>query len=139
MNRVILASHAYMAKGVSTSVELILGKQENLSYISAYVEGEEPFELKLRNMLEDYKGDNIIIISDLLGGSVNNEILPLIEQYPNVKLITGMNLMLVISIIISINDNLDDEAINDIVSKSREGIIYFNDKEISDSEGLDEF
>jgi len=38
MRRFILASHAYMSKGIKTSLELILGKQDNLSVYCAYAE-----------------------------------------------------------------------------------------------------
>ena len=41
MKRFILVTHAYMSKGIKSSLDLILGKQDNVSVYCAYTE-EEP-------------------------------------------------------------------------------------------------
>ena len=138
MRKVILISHAHMAKGIVSSVELILGKQDNLEYLSAYVEGEPPFENELKKIIDGNKDNNLIILTDLLGGSVNNEVISMIDGKDNIHLITGMNLILVISILLAEESNLP-EQINQIIDESRKGILYFNDSNIIQDEGLDDF
>ncbi len=127
-----------MAKGIVSSVELILGKQDNLEYLSAYVEGEPPFENELKKIIDGNKDNNLIILTDLLGGSVNNEVISMIDGKDNIHLITGMNLILVISILLAEESNLP-EQINQIIDESRKGILYFNDSNIIQDEGLDDF
>ena len=73
MRRFILASHAYMSKGIKTSLELILGKQDNLSVYCAYAEGEPFFKPLVIQEVEDHPEDEFVMMTDLLGGSVNNE------------------------------------------------------------------
>lgn len=127
-----------MAKGIVSSVELILGKQDNLEYLSAYVEGEPPFENELKKIIDGNKDNNLIILTDLLGGSVNNEVISMVDGKDNIHLITGMNLILVISILLAEESNLP-EQINRIIDESRKGILYFNDSNIIQEEGLDDF
>lgn len=138
MKKVLLISHGHMARGIVSSVDIILGKQDNLEYLSAYVEGEPPFENELKKIIDDNKDNDLIILTDLLGGSVNNEVMSMVDGKDNIHLITGMNLILVISILLADDSNLP-EQINKIIDESRKGIIYFNDSTIIQDEGLDDF
>lgn len=138
MKKVVLISHGYMARGIVSSVELILGKQDNLDYLSAYVEDEPPFENELKKIIEGNIENELIILTDLLGGSVNNEVISMVDGKENIHLITGMNLILVISILLAEESNLG-EQINQIIDESKKGIIYFNDSNIIQDEGLDDF
>ena len=38
MRKLLLASHAYLAKGVLSSLEMIMGKQEQVDVICAYTD-----------------------------------------------------------------------------------------------------
>ncbi|WP_084593758.1 PTS sugar transporter subunit IIA [Anaerococcus provencensis] len=138
MKKVLLISHGHMARGIVSSVDIILGKQDNLEYLSAYVEGEPPFENELKKIIDDNRDNDLIILTDLLGGSVNNEVMSMVDGKDNIHLITGMNLILVISILLADDSNLP-EQINKIIDESRKGIIYFNDSTIIQDEGLDDF
>ena len=53
MRKVIIASHGLMAKGVKDSVEMISGKQENLSAFSMEA-GESPQDVikKIENIMQ---------------------------------------------------------------------------------------
>lgn len=136
--KVLLVSHAYMAKGVKSSVELILGPQENLFTMAAYVDDEAPFEKEIKNFLKENKNDKLVIISDLLGGSVNNELMKLVACRENVILITGMNLILVMSVLLASEDTIDDE-IDQIIENSKEGILRCLASDIEADVELDDF
>ena len=85
MKRFILATHAYMSKGIKSSLELILGKQENLSVYCAYAEGEPFFKPLVIQEVEDHPEDEFVIMTDLFGGSVNNELLELTTRANYIK------------------------------------------------------
>ena len=81
MRRFIVATHAYMSKGIVSSLELIMGPQENLKYFCAYVEENKPYQIELLKELDSYDPeDEIVIFTDLFGESVNNEITKLIHE-----------------------------------------------------------
>lgn len=136
--KVLLVSHAYMAKGVKTSVELILGPQENLYAMSAYVDQDAPFEKEIKDFLSENKNEKIVILTDLLGGSVNNEIIQLVYNMENVILLTGMNLIMVMSVLLATDDTID-EQIDDIIDGSKNGILRCSQVDIESDSDLDDF
>lgn len=130
MKRFILATHAYMSKGIKSSLELILGKQENLSIYCAYAEGEPFFKPLVIQEVEDHPGDEFVIMTDLFGGSVNNELLELTTR-GNVHVVTGTNLILAMSILLTCPESDDVAAtIRNCVEDAKTGIVYCNDMEI---------
>ncbi|VTS86903.1 PTS permease [Enterococcus hirae] len=94
---IILASHGRFASGILDSLELIFGKTHSILALDCY--GTETFDLakSVQQLINDHQGQELIIITDLFGGSVNNEFLQYINR-PNIYLIAGLNLPLLIEI-----------------------------------------
>lgn len=97
--KIVLASHSNLAQGMKDTAEFIMGKQENLSAITAYVDEKVDFSAQLRALISEMAEEPIIFISDLLGGSVNRVITETIAGKENQFLIAGMNLPLVLEIV----------------------------------------
>ena len=130
MKRFILATHAYMSKGIKSSLELILGKQENLSVYCAYAEGKPFFKPLVIQEVDEHPEDEFVIMTDLFGGSVNNELLELTTR-GNVHVVTGTNLILAMSILLTCPESDDVAAtIRNCVEDAKTGIVYCNDMEI---------
>lgn len=73
MRKVILMSHGNLAEGILQSLEMIAGKQPQMLAISAYLTPEENLEESIQTLLETTPADDeLIIVTDLFGGSVNN-------------------------------------------------------------------
>ena len=68
---------------------------------------------------------NILVLTDLFGGSVNQAIMQYITK-ENIEIITGVNIPLVLEILLSniTGKNLD---IREIVSNAKEQIMFVND------------
>lgn len=98
MNTIILASHGELSQGLKQTAEMILGPANNIYALSAYRDEDEPIEGQMQQLVTKLGTKNLFILTDILGGSVNNEMLPLLKDNPEIHLITGMNLPLVISI-----------------------------------------
>lgn len=81
-------------------------------------------------------------MTDIFGGSVNNELTELITL-PNVHLITGVNLILAMSVIL--NDGQDDPSsfIPRLIEEAKEGMMYCNmlsqNTNNTSEDSLDEF
>lgn len=102
MRKFVLASHGSLAEGIKNSVEMISGKQNNL-YAFCMKEGESPTILKERveKIISDSKTeDEIVLVSDFPGGSVNTMLVSFLNQN-NIYLVSGMNSMLVLSLLLS--------------------------------------
>lgn len=142
MRHIILISHGYMAEGTAGSAEMILGKREDLSYISAYVEGNDSVRKEALKQMERFEEDaEILILTDIFGGSVNNELLNLMER-KNVYLISGMNLALVIGLLARADEEQDTETIIAECLEEAEKNMKFCNRELSETSEepcLDEF
>lgn len=94
--KILIASHGTLAKGMKCSLELIMGKQEEVKTFCAYLDGETSIEARVKAFMENIKeGEEWVIVTDLLGGSVNNEFMKYIHR-PDIHLLTGMNLALLL-------------------------------------------
>lgn len=89
--KIILASHGKFASGILDSLELICGKNEAISALDCYI--TEDFDLKqtVDQLMAKNAEKELVVVTDLFGGSVNNEFLRYIKQ-PNFYLIAGLNL-----------------------------------------------
>lgn len=106
--KIYFISHNDFAKGLKRSVEMIAGKQPN---VTAYglEPGGDPNEIARQIEADIDTTDTVIILGDLEGGSVCNAALRLTVR-PNVTLIAGTNLALALQVVLSSPEaNLDDE------------------------------
>ena len=52
MREILLASHVYLAKGMLSSLELIMGKQENIDILCAYTDDQYDIKAEIYKKLE---------------------------------------------------------------------------------------
>ena len=125
MRKILLASHACLAGGMKSSVEMVTGPQEHLSAVCAYTEETPDFKGYLETVIRDLKAeDELVIVTDVLGGSVNNEASQFKNQ-ANVHVIAGMNLALVLSLVISTEPDTS-RLIEESIHAAKEQMMYMN-------------
>ncbi len=79
--------------GIVSIAENILGKQRYLEYVSIKSgEGEYILNKKLNELISNIEIDNILVLSDIFGGSISNMCLYLAEKREHIAVITGVNL-----------------------------------------------
>ena len=124
MNQFIIVTHATLAGGFADVVRFFKSDLENVQFINAYVESQE-FEKEFRTALEKVKGENVIVLSDIMGGSVNQVATRLMQEF-SYQLITGITLPLLIELTF-MPDGITAEQIRNSVVNAREQIVYVND------------
>lgn len=109
--KIILVSHGKLSEGMLHSVQMIVGENPDLSCMGM-LPGEhyQPMVDAVRQQLEEHPDTQYLVIADLLGGSVCNGMMTL-TGYPNMKLIAGMNMGLVINLLLT-PGCLNDEEID---------------------------
>lgn len=137
MLKILVVSHGRFAEGITSAAEIIMGKQENLSYINAYVNDvtyEEQFEKYMASV--DLTQDKLIIVADLFGGSVNQKTMKNIDM-SKVILVTGLCLPMLLELLMldELSAHLDE--IRRIIEVSKSGLLVVND--ISDENTGDDF
>lgn len=134
MVRLFLASHGHLASGMKSSLNILLGNSNRINVFDAYID-ESSVQDKLNAFFESVSSDDqVILLSDLYGGSVNQAMYTYLER-PNTKLIAGVNLALVLELAIKENDLSDDE-LEQLVNSSREmlQLVKFDSSENSEEE-----
>ena len=122
MRRLIIASHSTLAEGFKETLEFLTGMHNQISSLCAYVEETDDIDEQIKELVDTT--DEIIVLTDMAGGSVNQKFFTYISD--RVPVITGMNLPLAMSIALQLgNDNLDIAA---IIAEAQQQIIYMNDQ-----------
>lgn len=123
--KIVLISHSNMAVGMKQTLNMIVGDDKSVLAFAAYINGSTTEIQKVKRMVEIEKQEQFIILTDLLGGSVNNEMMQLLENNENVKLVTGMNLPLAMQLQLkaSTTENISDEELTSIIDQSKKSLV----------------
>lgn len=124
--KLLLVSHGNLAEGMC-DVLVNFFALGDLHAASVSLEGGvDGFKQDVNEFLATCAdGEQVVICSDLLGGSPNQNVMPLVQR-PNTWLVTGMNLALVMQLAMCDGD-VDRNQLEQIVDKSREAIVIAND------------
>lgn len=127
MRKIIVASHGKLSQGIVNTLGIIMG-EESVNSILTYslFPGEDVKEIadSIESELKcnSEKQLDYIILTDLLGGSVDNAILKFIA-YPNVWVISGVNLMLLLGIILSDPSKATQNILEEAIENGKAGIV----------------
>ncbi|HTD39819.1 MAG TPA: hypothetical protein VK671_04305 [Mucilaginibacter sp.] len=122
----LIATHGAFAKGAKSALYIIAGEMDNVFLIQAYLDDSRPVEDELEDTLSTIADtDELIIFTDLLGGSVNNIILRNALR-ENVHIVSGFNLPLLIEIVLSDADTPVIEVIEDAINNAKGQMVYVN-------------
>lgn len=127
MKKIIIATHHKLAEGFKSTLNYIAPDVVDIIAINAYV-GDEELPSQIEEALSQFeKDEQIFVFTDLLGGSVNQEFAKMISSY-NLKLVTGINLPVVLSIALAASaGELRDEEINRAIVESQQQLVNVNE------------
>lgn len=126
MVQIILTSHGNLAKGMKDTLNMIIGDVSMVEAFSSYRDEEvNTKEAIVAIIKENYDKKDIFILTDILGGSVNTEIMSLINKYPKIHVLSGMNLPLVISLVTQVGE-ISGTLLQEIIEESKQGIVDCN-------------
>ncbi|MGL5868556.1 PTS sugar transporter subunit IIA [Clostridium chrysemydis] len=123
MYKILMVSHSALCTGVLEGAKMILGDVRGVECISLTEEGVEKFSDELNKKLLEIKDekDGILVLADLFGGSPFNRALMESINDPRIKIITGVNLPMLIEAVMNIDSNLE-EVYDNILNAGIEGI-----------------
>jgi fructoselysine and glucoselysine-specific PTS system IIA component len=126
MRKFLIATHGSFAAGIKSSLEMIIGSTENLYTIQAYTEGNKSIAEELDQVMKEISDDDdLIIFTDLAGGSITNQVLQTALK-KNVYIIAGVNLPLLLDIVLSDPETGVTEVIETGISNARDQIVFVN-------------
>lgn len=134
--RIVIASHGTLAAGIHNSAEVILGKKENIETVCCYVEENIDYSKVIEEIVvtHNYEDKKLVVLTDLLGGSVNSEFMKYLNDY-NFFLVSGVNLPLLIEI--AVHDDLEEHELLQILDNGKANMQMFNKLPFEESEDDD--
>ena len=126
MRKFLIAAHGTLPEGIQSSLEIIMGSLENVFLIQAYVGENKSLKEEIDSVLEHINNeDELIVFTDLMGGSVTNQILQHALK-KNVYIISGFNLPLLLDILLADPATPVNEVIDTGIKNAKDQIVYIN-------------
>ncbi len=136
MRKFLIASHGHLASGMKSALDILLGASNHVAVLDAYVD-ETRVEDKINEFYQQVdESDQVILLSDLVGGSVNQMMYPYAARKDTI-LISGINLALVLELAAAADQPITDEMIDQTIAMSQTMMqrVYFDDStEIEEEE-----
>lgn len=137
MKGIILTSHGTYASGLYQTVKMIAGEFPNIKIVEFH-EGEnlEDFDQKLIDAYKDLNYKDIVVITDLAGGTPFNRSVMSLSDKGNVAFLSGANFAMVYQALSSEIEDLS-EFVADVLEKGKSSIAEFDMGE-DDEESLED-
>ena len=127
MRKFLIATHGTLASGIQNALRIITGEIDRVTVIDAFAGPENPV-----NQIQIYfdqlnDQDEVIILTDLPGGSVNQMLIRYVKR-PQTHLISGVNLSLVLALILDPGEMDTCSLIRQAIPEARQQMLYINEK-----------
>ena len=102
MNQIILASHGGLAEGARDTLSMVLGDVSNVHVVTLARDDKEPISKEVERLVASFDAnDAVYVCTDMLGSSVNNSVVELMNNGAKITVISGMNMPLMLSLAIA--------------------------------------
>lgn len=128
MTQIVVLAHGNFAVEALRSAEMILGKQENAYALSLNTDmSPDRLYAALNEVLG--KSDDVLLLTDLLGGTPCNISLLLSKKRAGIKVGSGLNMPMLIAALTH-NGNAD-ERLKACLAAAKEGIMDVGEKSLA--------
>ena len=141
---ILVLSHGEMAHGMIHSLNFLYGQAEGLRALCLYPEhSPEDFDAMLAEAVQEVdQGDGVLIFTDINGGTPANRALMLAAQRPDVEVITGMNLPLLLAAVSSRDFCTLLQLVEELLEESKLSIVCtsraLREQMAADSDDMDD-
>lgn len=125
----LVATHGEFSKGIIDSLKLIAGEDLQVDVFSMTKDkSASDAEKETKAYLEENQGQELIVLTDIFGGSVSNLFTNYLLEGFTFQLITGVNLPLLLTLVLAGEtggvevENLVETAIEE----GKKGVLYVN-------------
>ena len=136
----IVSGHGIYATGMKSTIELIIGKQNNVHYVDFTI-GDNDITLKEKiiKIIEENNNKQVLLIGDLLGGTPFKTMAEIASDRDNVEVVVGCNVGSIMDAVLCTEDLSLTEIANKIVETSRNTTFRFEKVTIDESIASDSY
>ncbi|WP_414165387.1 PTS sugar transporter subunit IIA [Superficieibacter sp. BNK-5] len=131
MREMYIATHGHYAEGIISGLNLLIGDDHGVEPICAYC-GEIGSTAELAIYFDDIarqaasRGNELVLFTDMPGGSVNNTAVQMMVKYPHAHVISGANLIMLMEFCMSEHDETA-MRLQDAMAAASGAMQYMND------------
>ena len=128
MRNIILATHGMLSEAFKSTLELLYGTVDNIDCFCMTKEKSDTQAKKELNELISKSDENeLIVLTDLLGGSPANICTEMIMRGHKFRLLAGLNLPMLLTLETIIDSDMSiDQIINKIQAEGKDGVKNIN-------------
>lgn len=134
---IIVTGHGNFAEGITTALELVLGKQEMYLDVN-FPAGDTAVELEknMTNAINKFENcEHIIVFADVLSGSPFNTAIMKAMQDERMKVIYGVNFGMLMEAVMNRNTGMEfNEIVSNAVRTGKSQIGVFNADAVKDAD-----
>lgn len=135
MRKILIATHGEFAGGLKQTMNFVLGENEKVGVLSAYTTPDFDMDREAACAVAEMEdGDELIVLTDVLGGSVANAFSGQLS-HPGVYVLAGVNAPMLLAMVPMLESAVDtEELIQQGIQAAREGCVFINDlmKQVSE-------
>lgn len=121
MVNIVLASHGPMAEAMVKSSQMLFGESEHVTSVCLHVEDSiDDFAKALRNAIEP--DQEVLLLVDIPGGTPSNQGMLLSSEFDKLRVVSGMNLMMLLECLIRQEHATVDELMEIAIHSSKDSI-----------------
>lgn len=128
MKRVIVITHGRLSDGFVSALKVISAENPDVQTVSLNPSTTmEEMQTELRTLFSSYEEQDLkIALTDIPFGSTTQSVLPFISEIPNLYVISGVNLALIMAIVMESFENNPAEKLNELVLQARSTVKLLN-------------
>lgn len=130
MKKILLITHGTLCEGFKSAIKIICGESEELDTL--VLSTEETIEVMM-NHIQDYvnqcdRSDKIFILTDIPVGTTTKSAVPFLFSDYQVYLITGINLGLLLSIVLTDLNQQTEDQLRQLIEEAKTTLLFMNDQ-----------
>lgn len=126
MTGLVVTGHGQYAQGVMSAIELVAGVPEQVQVVDFFKgEGIEELKSRMVQAIQDLESDDVLLMTDILGGSPFNVAVQLLAEPvgKNLKVVAGANMASIVQAVF-MRENVPFEQLpGEVVQAGKEGIV----------------
>lgn len=100
--KVVIVTHGELAKGLVSALKIIVGDVADIQTVCGYTTPDFDLDQTIQSIMNqhDFNQYELVVCTDMMGGSVNNGFVKYLGQYP-FHLVTNTNLAFLVDLLLT--------------------------------------
>ena len=129
MNKILVLTHGTISEGIKIALRVITSEDEAVDTMCIMEDTPvEKIKEDINNYLNGCDGNKpVFIVTDIPFGSTTTLSAPFIGDYPNLHIISGLNLAMMMAMVTQDLSEDTEDKVKKIIEECKQTIMYVND------------